>query len=65
MTHYSAIMISELVNYVLLLSFVTDASYGILMRVRRKYTRNLIQDNAFMIEILTVINLTVNEEGFL
>jgi hypothetical protein len=36
---------------------VTDISYGIYVHVQKKCTANLIQDSAFMIEILTGINL--------
>jgi hypothetical protein len=50
------IMIGELVDYVGD-SVVTDTSYGISVHVRRKCTGNLIQDCAFMFEILTGINL--------
>jgi hypothetical protein len=49
-------MISELVNYVGE-SPVADRSYGISVHVVRKSRGNIIQDNAFMIKILTGINL--------
>jgi hypothetical protein len=50
------IIISELVNCVGE-AVVTDTSYGISVHIQRKCAGNLIQDNAFMIEILTGINL--------
>jgi hypothetical protein len=57
------IMCSELVNYVAE-SVVANTSYGILVHVRRKSRGNLIQDSAFIIEILNGINMN-NEDRFL
>jgi hypothetical protein len=64
MRNYSVIMIIELVNDVA--ESLVDTNLGISVRVQRKCTGNLIQDSAFMIEILTGIDLgTMNEKRFL
>jgi hypothetical protein len=45
---------------------VVDTNYRISGHVQRKCMGNLIQDSAFMIEILTGIDLgTINEKRFL
>jgi hypothetical protein len=56
-------MCSELVNYVAE-SVVANTSYGILVHVQRKSRGNLVQDSAFIIEILNGINMN-NEDRFL
>jgi hypothetical protein len=64
MRNYSVIMIVELVNDVA--ESLVDTNLGISVHVQRKCTGNLIQDIAFMIEILTGIDLrTMNEKRFL
>jgi hypothetical protein len=61
MRNYSVIMISELVNDVA--ESLVDTNLGISVHVQRKCTGNVIQDSAFMIEILTGIQLgTMNEK---
>jgi hypothetical protein len=49
-------MSSEWANYVGQ-SVIANTSYGISVHAQWKNTGNLIQDSAFMIEILTGINL--------
>jgi TPP-dependent pyruvate/acetoin dehydrogenase alpha subunit len=57
------IVSSDLVNYVGE-SIVANERYGISVHVQRKSSRNLIQDNAVMIEILTGMNLILTRNAF-
>jgi hypothetical protein len=56
-------MSSELINY-FGERVIVKTSYGILLYVQRKGVEDIIQDTAFMIEILTGINLIRMRNAF-